>query len=350
MSAPQAEPVPRHVFRWDLDKTYLRTDFDTFRDLVKSAFEKAADKRAVPGAPALLRALKAAGGKSHRVCIISGSPEQMRTVLAAKLELDGVEYDEFVLKNNLRNLIRGRFRALRAQVPYKLPALLRSRLAAPGNAPETLFGDDAESDAIVYSLYADILSGRVQRADVVRILDAAEAYDDQRDETLGLVEKVPHGDVVKRIVIHLDRRSPTAGFERFGDRLVAVFNYFQAALVLYGDGSLGAVDVLRVAREMLASGDYTLASLANSLQDLIRRARLPRATAARLALECQEAVGGQPADWADLPPKEEIAWAFATRVRALGPVWDEPPPPQGAPVAIDYERLLREERARRKER
>ena len=47
-------------------------------------------------------------------------------VLAAKLALDGVRYDEFVLKNNLRNIARGRFRALRAQIPYKLPALLET--------------------------------------------------------------------------------------------------------------------------------------------------------------------------------------------------------------------------------
>src|SRR5262249_35190663 len=109
---------PKHIFRWDLDKTYLRTDFDSLRGLLR-----AADKRAVPGAPALLRALRAAGGPAHRISIISGSPEQMRKVLEAKLALDGVACDEFVLKPNLKNLLRGRFRAIRAQVPYKLPAL-----------------------------------------------------------------------------------------------------------------------------------------------------------------------------------------------------------------------------------
>ncbi len=342
-------PTPCHVFRWDLDKTYLRTDFDTFRDLVKSAFEKASDKRAVPGAPALLRALKAAGGIAHRVSIISGSPEQMRRVLSAKLAMDGVEVDELVLKDNLRTLERGRFRALRAQLPYKLPALLASRVAIGGSAPETLFGDDAESDAIVYSLYADILAGRVARAELERILDEAQAYDDQRAQTLALFDRAPRDDVVRRIVIHLERRSPTSGFQRFGDRLVAVFNYFQAALVLYSDGQLGAVDVLRIAREMLASGDYSVASLANSLQDLLRRGRLSRPTAARLALECQDTVGGRPEEWADLPPKEEIAWAFATRVKALGPVWEEMPSlPQ---PRIDYATLVREEVARgRKDR
>ncbi len=114
--------APRHVFRWDLDKTYLRTEFDSVRDLIKSAIETAADKQAYPGATAMLRTLSNTDG--YKVCIVSGSPTQMRTVLAAKLALDGVTYDEFVLKDNLRNILRGRFRALRAQIPYKLPALL----------------------------------------------------------------------------------------------------------------------------------------------------------------------------------------------------------------------------------
>ena len=76
-----------HIFRWDLDKTYLRTEFDTVRDLVRSAFESATDKQAYPGAAALLRALKRSA--DHRICIVSGSPSQMRQVLAAKLALDG---------------------------------------------------------------------------------------------------------------------------------------------------------------------------------------------------------------------------------------------------------------------
>jgi hypothetical protein len=326
----------RHIFRWDLDKTYLRTDFDSLRGLLRSALEKASDKRAVPGAPALIRALRAAGGAAHRICIISGSPEQMRTVLEAKLALDGVEYDEFVLKPNLQNLMRGRLRALRAQIPYKLPALLgsRARTAAPA---ETLFGDDAESDAIVYSLYADLCAGKVPPEELARVLVASHAYDDQLEITMDLAAKVPRGDVVRRIVIHLDRRSPTAGFERFGPRLVPVYNYFQAALVLYGDGQLGARDVLGVGREMLASHDYTVSSLANSLQDLLRRGRLAPAVGVRLAQESQGLVD----DYTDLP-REEIAAAFAARVRALGHL--EEPAAAPGPSRLDYVALLGAER------
>lgn len=47
----------RFVARWDLDKTYLRTDFDTLRDIVRTALERPDQKRTVPGAAALLREL-----------------------------------------------------------------------------------------------------------------------------------------------------------------------------------------------------------------------------------------------------------------------------------------------------
>lgn len=43
----QAElTVPSVIYRWDLDKTYLRTEFDTFMSLVRTAFEDA-DRKSV---------------------------------------------------------------------------------------------------------------------------------------------------------------------------------------------------------------------------------------------------------------------------------------------------------------
>ncbi|MBK9031941.1 MAG: hypothetical protein IPL61_11545 [Myxococcales bacterium] len=340
----------RHVFRWDLDKTYLRTEFDSFRDLVKSAIETAADKQAYPGATAVLRTLSNTDG--YKVCIVSGSPTQMRTVLAAKLALDGVAYDEFVLKNNLRNILRGRFRALRAQIPYKLPALLASRGKSPPAPAETLFGDDAEADAIVYCLYADLLAGRVDLETLERILRSARAYDDETLRTVELARRAPPGDVVRRIIIHLDRRSPPQGFRRYGPRLVPVFNYFQAALVLYGDGVLDARQLLFVAFEMLDTGQYRLATLANSLQDLMRRNRLATESVLRLADEVGAlARGGSLAARPDLPPFDTIARAFTDRVRELRvaptPTWSSDPEPLDYVALVDQEHDSRRDRRRR---
>src|SRR5262249_11684836 len=165
---------PKHIYRWDLDKTYLQTEFDTFRQLMRSAFQKASDKVAFPGAAALIRELGARG--DSKLYILSGSPKQMRSVLEAKLRLDGVEWDELVLKDNVRNLLRGRFRALRGQLGYKLVALLESRARAPVQSDEILFGDDAEADAFIYSLYADLIAGRVEQDALRKIVSAADLY------------------------------------------------------------------------------------------------------------------------------------------------------------------------------
>jgi hypothetical protein len=273
----------------------------------------------------------------------------MKTVLAAKLALDGITYDEFVLKDNLRNILRGRLRALRAQIPYKLPKLLESRCGSPPAPAETLFGDDAEADAIVYCLYADLLAGRVPVADLERILEAARAYPDEIAHTMDLAHRTPKGPVVKRILIHLDRRSPPQGFRRYGSRLVPIYNYFQAALVLYADGVLTARQVIFVAIEMIDSGQFELGTLANSMQDLLRRGRLEREIALRLADEAAEAArAGALSGRADLPPFDTVAERFRERIRQLGSApslgWtneDEP---------LDYVDLVDEEHQNRRDR
>src|SRR5690606_18196698 len=136
MSAAMATEPPRApldrgrlVYRCDLDKTYLRTEFDTVRDLVRTAFESAAQKRTVPGAAALLREIRAT--EPRGIYIVSGSPEQLRRVLEAKLRLDGIRWDSLTLKPQLGALLRGRFRFLKDQVGYKLGSLLETRAELP---------------------------------------------------------------------------------------------------------------------------------------------------------------------------------------------------------------------------
>ncbi|MGE3459160.1 MAG: hypothetical protein AB7O24_28845, partial [Kofleriaceae bacterium] len=250
-------------------------------------------------------------------------------------------------KNNLKNILRGRFRSVRAQIPYKLPALLQSRLGAAAGA-ETLFGDDAEADAIIYSLYADLLAGDVSIGDLERVLIASRAYDDDATRTLTLARQVPKANVVRRMFIHLDRRSPPLGFRRFGPRLVPVFNYFQAAMVLYEDRVLSARQVIFVALEMLDSGQYALGHLATSVQDVIRRGRVTRETALRLATDASAAAtSGALSGRSDLPPFEHIAAAFRDRIRELGTTHFATPDP-GEP--LDYVRLVDEEHEHRRSR
>jgi hypothetical protein len=261
--------VPRHIARWDLDKTYLRTDFDTVRDLVRTAFESAEKKRTNPGASTLLREMVRAGVSVH---ILSGSPEQMRRKLEDKLRLDGIQWDSFTLKPNLQNLLRLRFRAMRDQLGYKLPALLRARRLAtppppddPGLRRETLFGDDAEADAFVYSLYADVLEGRVGDELLGEICARGRIYPDVMEGLVDDVRQIERGPAVERILIHLERQSPPDEFRVYGGRAVPFYNYLQAAFVVHEDGRVPAEAVLRVGVEMIWPGGGTFAGRGRSM-------------------------------------------------------------------------------------
>jgi hypothetical protein len=268
----------RFIARWDLDKTYLRTDFDTLRDLVRTAIERPDQKRTVPGAAALLRELGRAGVETH---ILSGSPEQLRSRIAEKLRLDGVKYASLTLKPNLENLLRLRFRALRGQLGYKLPALLLRRCemgaqrSAAGNlVQEVLLGDDAEADAFVYCLYGDICRGLVDEETLALVLKDGGAYDDSIRDCVNFAKYIEKGDVVERVLIHLDRQSSPSEFRAYGSRVVPFYNYLQAAFVLYEDGRIPPESVLAVATDLVIVQNFERSALARSYLDLCRRGHL----------------------------------------------------------------------------
>lgn len=320
--SPAVVPAPRRLvhLRWDLDKTYLQTNFDTVKDLVKTFWQKPEDKATVAGAQALLQSLMdPADRQNRRVTFISGSPRQMRKVLMRKLCLDGVEPDMFILKPNLENLLRGRFRALRGQVGYKLKALLLSHMAAE-TVDEYLFGDDAEQDAFIYSLYADILAGRVDAVRMAAILSTCKVYRHDVDEIMAYHKQLAgSGDVVRRIFIHLDRRSPLDRFAAYGARVIAIYNYFQCAVLLFDAGLLAARGLVGVLAAM-ALGGYTPERVANSVQDLMRRGFLQAPALAKLseALEGAEQVADRPA--------RRFMHKFEEVVSGLGQLTRSPPP------------------------
>ena len=264
--------MTRHISRWDLDKTYLRTEFDTVRDLVRTAFERADEKRTNPGAATLLREMARAGVSIH---ILSGSPEQMRRRLEDKLRLDGIVWDSFILKPNLQNVLRLRFRAVKDQLGYKLPALLEARTRlGETDARETLFGDDAEADAFVYSLYADIIAGRAGEELVHAIAERGRVYEDVVEDIIRCVRLVKGTAAVERILIHLEQQTPPGDFAIYGTRVVPFYNYLQAAFVVHEDGRLSPQGVLRVASELVTQHRFDGDALARSYHDLGKRGHL----------------------------------------------------------------------------
>jgi phosphatidate phosphatase APP1 len=130
------------IYIWDIDNTYLVTEWSGLRDLIRIRFEAAEDKRPVPGAVELLGGLRRGSDPDARppVFFVSASPETMREVLERRMLLDGVMQDGITFRD-LRRL-----RYLRDIFGYKTAALLLYRLENPGRACETLFGDDREHD------------------------------------------------------------------------------------------------------------------------------------------------------------------------------------------------------------
>jgi len=326
----------RHVYRWDLDKTYLDTHFDKLSRMVRIAFESAEDKRNIPGSAALLRELSAPRQDQSpaRVCIVSGSPRQMRSVLEKKLRSDGIGWHEFELKPQLRNIRRGRFRAIRDQVGYKLPLLLASRIGLTQEVPETLFGDDAEADTFIYCLYADVVAGKVDAVQLVRLLRSMSTYPDAIESCLGSMAKLSPARAVERIFIHLDKRTPPSWFAPFGDLVVPVFNYFQAALVLFTEGHMDPAGVLRVTRAFRQADEHDTTELANLYQDIQRRGHM-RAGAMQGLANAVRSSGEESLE-------AEVVTACEDRFLALGPAATGPP--KGSPPERDWPALVEHQR------
>ncbi|GIW45587.1 MAG: hypothetical protein KatS3mg077_2869 [Candidatus Binatia bacterium] len=335
MPAAQPDPI---VFRWDLDKTYLRSEFDSLRDLVKIPFEKPEEKITVPGVVTLIRNLRRVAreqGREVRVFFISASPPQIAKAIKDKLALDGTEYEGITFKNQLQHIMRGRFRNLREQVGYKLTVLLRQRGEFPPHAREVLFGDDWESDPLIYSMYADLLAGRLTTAELPAILQRAGVDPELIEEAQTLAAQIAPADAVERIYINLERRSPPRVFEPFGPRLIPAFDYFQSAACLFQDQHLDIDGVAEVAQSLAAEAGLSARHLANSLADICRRGYLHP--------QVREALEFELARRRVLPPRRgrgllpRLQWWVRARTRRTVLVARPLPPNQ---PAIDYLHLV----------
>jgi hypothetical protein len=242
--------APEVIFRFDLDKTYLATDTDSLRALLRVPFERAEDKRTIPGVIELVRSLRGAAGKrgdNVSLHFLSASPPQIGGAIRAKLEMDGITYEGIRFKDQMRHLVRGELSQLREQIGYKLGELLSSAQVIPEGASEYLFGDDWESDAFIYSLYADIVGGFVGAARVVGLLQAARVddyYIERIEEKLATFE--PRHRVEGIFILRTRKRRPEE-LAAFGPRLAWFDNYFECALRMSASGLLDGDATARVA-------------------------------------------------------------------------------------------------------
>jgi len=330
------------VFRWDLDKTYLQTDFDSLRGLVRVPFEKPEDKVAFPGVVPLIRGLRESAtetGRAVHIYFISASPPQLAKAIKQKLALDGIDYDGIVFKDQLGHLVHGRFRSLREHVGFKLTELLKSRRAVPAESRELLFGDDWESDPIIYSLYADILAGRVDREELGEVLGVIGVHPALIAEAQELAAGAERADVVTRIYINLERRTPPSRFHSLGPRLVPTFNYLQTAACLYAQGYLSLPAVAQVAESLIEDAGYTPSALVNSVADMVRRGHLREAP----SLAVREFLGAR-----GLMPRDVRRGRVAAAWQRVARWFRSRGAPAAPPVdAIDYQHLVSQWRGAR---
>jgi hypothetical protein len=271
------------IFVWDIDKTYLDTRFSSLRGLAAIPFEFAIDKKTIPGAAPLLRALRRGPGKKSAIVplyFISGSPPQLRRVIERKMTLDGVEFDGITFKDQWSLFKKGKVRQITAQVGYKLKALLLYRRELPPNARWLLFGDDVEDDAEAFVLFGQVASGL--RGDALGdVLEKKGVHQEDIEKIieLGMTQPVLERDPVERIFIHLERKTDPGAFT--DPRVVPTRSFLQTALVLLHMGRIAEDAVVAVAKD-LRLRQVPESEIDMGVADAIQRLKVPEALTALL--------------------------------------------------------------------
>jgi len=243
---------------WDIDNTYLLTKFERLRDLLMRAFEGADDKRARPGAVQLMRGLRRGAGGADRntpLYFVSASPPQLRSVLEEKMRKDGVVFDGIAFKDHLSLLAGGRLRDLRRHTPYKLAALLEYRCEWSPSAREWLYGDDTESDARIYSIYAEIRAKTLLGKALDKRLDELRVRKDEREGIIALADRAnelspppPEGSV-QAIYIFAASDKPPLNINDY-TRVVHVKDALFLARILEARGRIDPSTVEMVAHDV----------------------------------------------------------------------------------------------------
>lgn len=264
------------VFVWDLDKTYLDTTIDSITQIFVTALERAFNKKNVPGTKTLLQALakqwtETKGQTRFPIYFITASPPQMENRIAEKFSIDGIRPFGCFYKDNLRNLHPKRFWRLTKQIGYKIQALLQLRMKLKEDVRQVFWGDDSESDAIIYNLYSDICARRIGAQDLRSTLQKLNVTNEQIDTILLLQSQIPEKDPVEKIYINLAVDTDPDYYLKFGRRTLPTYNTFQVAVDLFQDGRLSFDGVYTIAQDMIYNYGFTPEELVRSYDELVKR-------------------------------------------------------------------------------
>lgn len=237
----------------DIDKTYLETEFESLVRMIRIAFEAATEKVTVAGASEVLLAARWGGAKDSKLPprplhFVSSSPPQLRPVLEEKLMLDGLDWSSDTFKDQAYNLRMRRMDLLRQHVAYKSLAILNVTLRSAPDARFYLIGDNAESDAYIYTGVKLFLARRLSREAFAHgWLEAAGVEAQVATDLLSLVPEA-RGQEVAAVLI---RNVPGYSFiaePPLTDCVQPFDNFYQAALLLATHGLIAPEDLWQLTR------------------------------------------------------------------------------------------------------
>lgn len=324
----------KSIFLWDVDKTYLDTKFETLKGLWKTATEKANNKVNIPGTGELTRCLNEHFKDDFAIFFVTASPPQIEHKIYQKLKFDGVEPYGIFCKDNFQNLSPRKLWRITKHVGYKLQALLQLRLLLADDVRIVMFGDDGESDAVIYSLLSDICSRRIDSGSIRQILNFYKVMDSQVDIILDLQSRIPNNDPVDKVYINLADDTDADYYLKYGFRTLPTYSSFQTAVDLFQDKKLDLEHVTRVASRLVSKYEYTPEEIEASFDDLIRRSRLSTETF-DLLVEPLKKVGLLSQDYSpSVPPKAALESSGTMITKIEG--WFEPWVPEHIDYLHDY--------------
>ena len=282
------------VFLWDVDKTYLDTDFKSLRGLLRIPLEMAIDKQAIPGTPALLAACRRGPGPRPRhtpLYFVSASPPQLAGVIGRKMTLDGIQPDGFIFKDQARLVAQGRLAQLKRQVEYKLTAMLGLIADLPRHTRLVVVGDDWESDAQVFSLLDRIQQGELEGDALGRALRQAGVRSRSVPPLVDTAVQAAGRAQVWLAVLLLTRGRDPSFADPFSPPVVAAREALQAAALFAQHGLIRPQDAGPVGRAVAHRLGWGQEALGASLQDAVARGLCTEPVAAAIQ-EALPAGGG----------------------------------------------------------
>jgi hypothetical protein len=229
------------AYIWDIDKTWLDTRISQVKGMLKIPFEFAIDKRALPGTTALLHALREGPtGREHRpLYFITASPPFIRKAIERKMLIDGIEFDGVTYKDQIEVFRRRQFTSLREHTAFKLGALLLLARAFPAGTEVYMFGDDAERDPLIYSMFADICAGRLRGVSLIHAQLEMGVLPEYAQDVAALADSLEPRERVRGIHINLVREPDGSRIRECDARVVGYPSAGAAARYLCERGLIG---------------------------------------------------------------------------------------------------------------